>query len=366
MAMRLRVASFPFPFRTRFEHAAARRDRAENVIVIAEDEAGRLGLGEGCPRPYVTGETVQSALAALGRWKETEGCESLDQLADLEAWMAAHTADIDTNPSAFAALELALLDVFARRDAQTLEQLLGVASTRAEIRTSAVYGAGSPAKFLAQAALFNLNGMHDAKLKLSGEARRDRARARLLSRFGRVRLDANNLWPTAADAARGLADTRPYAWAVEEPLHARDWQGLATVGTGTGLALVLDESATHPRDLAALVPGPTYVVNVRVSKLGGLIRTLAMIQAAHARGLAIVVGAQVGETSILARAGLVAAHAAGPALVGFEAAFGTRLLARDATTASVHFGYRGRVSVGAFAASGSGLTPTTEVIRGCT
>jgi L-alanine-DL-glutamate epimerase-like enolase superfamily enzyme len=363
--MRLRLASFPFPFRTRFEHAAASRDRAENVIVIAEDEAGRIGLGEGCPRPYVTGETVLSALAALGRWK-TESAESLHRLADLDAWMAAHAGEIDANPSAFAALELALLDVFARRAGQTLEQLLGVAVTHAEIRTSAVYGAGNAAKFLAQAARFNLNGMHDAKLKLSGDARRDRARARLLSHFGRVRLDANNLWPTAADACRDLAGTRPYAWAVEEPLPARDWQGLAAVGIGTGLALVLDESATHPRDLAALVPGPSYVVNVRVSKLGGLIRTLAMVHAARQRGLAAIVGAQVGETSILARAGLVAAHAAGPALVGFEGAFGTRLLARDATTASVHFGYRGRVNLGALTASGSGLSPTTEVTRGCT
>ena len=33
--MRIRFASFPFPFRTRFEHAAAARDMAENVIVLA-------------------------------------------------------------------------------------------------------------------------------------------------------------------------------------------------------------------------------------------------------------------------------------------------------------------------------------------
>jgi L-alanine-DL-glutamate epimerase-like enolase superfamily enzyme len=140
---------------------------------------------------------------------------------------------------------------------------------------------------------------------------------------------------------------------------------LAEVGTRTGLTLVLDESATHPRDLAALVPGPKYVVNVRVSKLGGLLRTLVMIRAARAGGIPLVVGAQVGETSILARAGIVAAHAAGSSLVGFEGAFGTRLLARDATTTSLSFGYRGCVSLAALGASGSGLTPTAEVSRGC-
>jgi L-alanine-DL-glutamate epimerase-like enolase superfamily enzyme len=67
--MRLRFGSFPLPFRARFEHAAAARDVAENVIVVAEDEAGHVGLGEGCPRPYVTCETKQSAVAALARWR---------------------------------------------------------------------------------------------------------------------------------------------------------------------------------------------------------------------------------------------------------------------------------------------------------
>jgi len=135
--MRLRVASFPFPFRTRFEHAAASRDRAENVIVIAEDVDGRIGLGEGCPRDYVTGETVQSALAALTRWRDADA-GGIDELRGLEAWTRAHAADIDANPSAFAALELALLDVLARRSEQSLEQLLGISATTAEIRASAV------------------------------------------------------------------------------------------------------------------------------------------------------------------------------------------------------------------------------------
>jgi len=74
-----------------------------------------------------------------------------------------------------------------------------------------------------------------------------------------------------------------------------------------------------------------HSLRIRVSKLGGLLRTLTMIRAARTRGLGIVVGAQVGETSILARAGIVAAHAADSSLVGYEGAFGTRLLERSAT-----------------------------------
>ena len=362
--MRLRFASFPFPFRTRFEHAAAARDVAENVIVIAEDDAGHVGLGEGCPRQYVTGETKHSALAVLARWKAA-GLERLDGLTALQTWMADRAAEIDANPSAFASVELALLDVFARREGVSLERFLHVDETGAAPRVSAVYGAGSSAKFWSQAVRFNLYGMRDAKLKVSGDAARDRARARALACFGRVRVDANNLWKSASEACEALGKLDGHAWAVEEPLAARDFAGLAAVGTRTRLTIVLDESATQLADLSRVETGPHYILNARVSKHGGLLRTLAMIRTARDRGFGLIVGAQVGETSILARAALVAARASGDALVGFEGAYGLRLLERDATTVSVGFGLGGRVTAAALDRLGSGLTPTDEVRRSC-
>jgi L-alanine-DL-glutamate epimerase-like enolase superfamily enzyme len=229
---------------------------------------------------------------------------------------------------------------------------MGASETSSDLCTSAVYSSGREAKFLAEVALFNLNGMRDAKLKISGDKRQDNRRARLLARFGRVRLDANNLW-ASPDAACN----------VEEPLRARDWQGLATVGSTTGLAIILDESVTRKEDLAAVKPGPDYILNARVSKHGGLLRTLAIIREARSRSMKIIVGSQVGETSILARAGILAARAAGPDLIGFEGAYGTRLLVRDATTPSIGFGYRGRVVLPSQARAG--LTPTAEVNSAC-
>ena len=362
--MRLRIASCPFPFRGSFKHASAVRERAENVIAIAEDDAGLVGLGEGCPRFYVTGETVTSAMAAIMRWRAA-GIEDVPDLAGVQAWVGRHRNDLDANPSAFSAIELALIDLFARQAGQSLESLMGASETSSDLCTSAVYSSGREAKFLAEVALFNLNGMRDAKLKISGDKRQDNRRARLLARFGRVRLDANNLWASPDAACNGLEGTCNQAWAVEEPLRARDWQGLATVGSTTGLAIILDESVTRKEDLAAVKPGPDYILNARVSKHGGLLRTLAIIREARSRSMKIIVGSQVGETSILARAGILAARAAGPDLIGFEGAYGTRLLVRDATTPSIGFGYRGRVVLPSQARAGSGLTPTAEVNSAC-
>ena len=365
--MQIRTASCPFPFRSRFEHAAAVREQAENVIVIAEGTNGLIGLGEGCPRSYVTGETVAGALAAIARWRK-DGIEAVADYVGLRIWMERYRADIDANPSAFSAVEIAFIDLFARAAGSPIEELLGVDAHDTELRTSAVYSSGHMPKFLLQAALYNLNGMRNAKLKVSGDAERDRWRARFLSRLGPLRLDANNLWASADDAVGALTALKDFAWAVEEPIRSRDWKGLAAVGAETGMSIILDESVTRPEDLARLEAGARYILNARVSKHGGLVRTLAIIRQARARGIKIIVGAQVGETSILARAGILAARAAGADLVGFEGAFGTRLLVRDAATPSIRFRYGGRVALGAGhgAGLGLGLTPTPEVVSACT
>ena len=121
---RLRFASAPIPFRTSFGHASARREQAENVLVLAEDAQGLYGIGEGCPRPYVTGETSESAAAFLKRHRSELG--ELDGIPALRQWMELRAAEIDANPSAFCAAELALLDLFSRQHGAGVETLLGL------------------------------------------------------------------------------------------------------------------------------------------------------------------------------------------------------------------------------------------------
>jgi L-alanine-DL-glutamate epimerase-like enolase superfamily enzyme len=340
---RLTFASLPIPFRTRFAHAAATRAHAENILVLARDSEGRIGLGEGCPRTYVTGESVATALEFMRR-HAAEFEDALDSPERLAAWTDGNREEIDANPSAFCAAELALLDLFAQQRAQSLEGLLGLPREDTAIVTSAIYGSGGAAKFLIQAALFAANGMRDTKLKLTGRPKHDGARAALLSFIGRVRLDANNLWPDCESALCGLHFAARHAWAIEEPLRARDWAGMARLSQRTGLSIIADESVTRCADLDALPRETQIVLNLRVSKLGGLRRTLAMLDRAAAQNLPVIVGAHVGETSILARAGLVAAKAAGKALIAYEGCYGTHLLEWDTTRPSLRFGWQGKIA----------------------
>lgn len=357
---RFGITTAPIPFRTSFAHASAVRSEAENVLVIVVGEDGLVGLGEGCPRPYVTGETYESARVFLEAHRES--LMGIDDLAALRAWIATHQAEIDTAPSAFCAAELALLDIIGKRCGQSLEGLLGVEHSPM-LTISAVYGAGGDPKFAVQEVAFGAFRLRTSKVKLSGVPARDHARVSRLARRGPVRLDANNMFAKAEEAIQALGPMGEVAWAVEEPISARDWSGLARVSDQTGLTIITDESLTSISDLGAMPEG--FVPNLRVSKLGGLIRSLRVLAEAVRQGRSVIVGAQVGETSILARAGVALASAAGSKLVACEVGYGSWLLRRDIATPSIGFGWQGRLRTANFAKRpGAGLSYNQAVLAG--
>jgi L-Ala-D/L-Glu epimerase len=124
---------------------------------------------------------------------------------------------------------------------------------------------------------------------------------------------------------------------VEEPLQANDYEGLAQVAEAVGCPIIVDESVVRIAQLARLRgPADRWIVNVRVSKMGGILRSLDLVAEAGRRGIRVVVGAQVGETSLLSRCALTVARAADDGL-----------LSKDVCDPPVMFGVGGVLSVDA-------------------
>ena len=333
------------PFVVGFKHASAERHETASVWVEARHQDGVRGVGEGCPRPYVTGETVESALAFLER-NGDEAARSIGDVEALRAWMLRHASEIDENPAAWCALELAILDALARARGVTVDALLGCPPLTATYRYTAVLGDAEGKTFAAMAQAYATQGFRDFKIKVSGDRQRDAAKLQVLraleARPAGIRLDANNLWSDPADAIDALRFIGEVLSGVEEPVGARQWPALARVAEAVGAPVILDESVTRVADLDAVPePASRWIVNVRVSKMGGLLRSLEVVSAARRRGLRIIVGAQVGETSVLTRAALTVATAAGDLLVAQEGAFGTHLLSADVCEPPLMFGRGG-------------------------
>ena len=358
----LEVFSFPVPFKLVFRHASARRASAENVIVAVRSSDGAIGYGEGCPRDYVTGETIGSAAQFIAEHRNSIAAE-VASLDGLRGWINRNCEAIDANSAAFCAMELALLDLFGKTQSQPLEALLDLPSLDASFRYSAVLGDNNRLLFWLQFRRYWRAGFRDFKLKVSGDIGRDRAKiAHFRNRQNqavRLRLDANNLWRTVADCTSFLAKLGFPFFAIEEPLTAGDIGGLRTVAQDCGVRIILDESLLRAAQLDALQDANHWIVNLRISKMGGLLRSLVFAEKAAGRGIGVIVGAHVGETSILTRAALTLAQALGDGIVAMEGAYGTHLLQRDLTTPCLMFGEGGELCPAATLdgrASGLGLS----------
>ena len=358
------------PFNAAFKHASAERHVTQALWVEAVARDGTTGFGEGCPREYVTAESQQTAQAFVAMHK----AEWLSAVRDTETlinWIAQHQSDVDANPSAWTAVEIALLDLLGKSAGRSVEAMLGLPELAGRFLYTAVLGDASIDKFETQLKHYLRAGFRDFKIKLSGERMRDQAKVRALLSAGiaaqSVRADANNLWSDADSAIRDLAALEFPFIALEEPLRAGDYDGMHRIAVTLGTNIILDESMLRVEQLGRLGNSvDRWIANVRVSKMGGLMRSLEFLRAARHLGLRVILGAHVGETSVLTRAALTVANVARDILFAQEGAFGTHLLACDVIEAPLMFGPGGildPVELGIRSDSGLGLPVSRAALQ---
>ena len=352
------------PFRVAFSHSSATRVKTDSLWVEIKSDSGLTGYGESCPRDYVTGETLPEATSWIG--KQIDGLiQSIHCLDDLIVFESTHRDDIDRNPAAWCALELALLDLLARHEKQTIEALTACPELSGSFRYSAVLGDADPEKFGAQALRYSKLGFRDFKVKLSGDLDRDAKKLAALREVAAdnisIRLDANNLWTDPDEAIEAIRALRMEGASLEEPLKPNQYQAMAEMAVRLGSRIILDESFLREQQFEELAGSPgIWAINLRISKMGGILRSLQIIKRARDFDIPVIIGAQVGETSLLTRAALTVAGAARDLLQAQEGAFGTYLLSEDICDPVLMFGKEGllRVPVRQKHAYGFGLRIT--------
>jgi len=359
MTLSVHVGRFESRMRFRFKHASADRAKTENVIVELRDQTGACGYGEGCPREYVTDESFESACDFLDEHGR-EIADAADDIKSLRAWIFAHEPLIDANPAAFCAIELAALDLMGKRAGEPLERLLGLSALSDPIAYTAVLGDSSPNKTWAMYAAYRLWAFSDFKIKLSGDQARDRMRFSKLPRHGRIRVDANNYWSEASECISHVKQLGRPIWAIEEPVAPGNDDAMREISDALGAKIILDESLLRHDQIARYAEDPgRWIVNIRVSKCGGILRSIRLANCTQNTGIDVILGAHVGETSLLSRAALAVGQALDQAPAGREGAYGDILLKNDLTEPSLRFQYAGELRPSRFELSsrpGVGLT----------
>lgn len=347
------VYALRIPFVEAFRHSLQERRWSDSVVVRVRDEDGTEGFGEGIARPYVTGETPETMVQHLRQdlWPEVVRRE-LPELADAGALRAVdafipdkHTPGVVANHASRAALELAILDCALRRQRTSVAQVL--TPCRTKVVYSGIITAGSLEGTLQHARQMKLVGFTHIKVKVGFDDDADRIRAlrEVLGPSVSLRLDANGAW-TVEQALRALDTLAAFDIAsVEQPLPRGPIAELRRLKAGTPVPIMVDESLVTVDDAEALIAERAVdYFNLRVSKCGGLARSLEIAARAATAGVRLQVGAQVGETAILSAAGRHLA-AALPDVAFVEGSFGTLLLTEDVSAEPVKFGHRGEAPV---------------------
>ena len=340
-------------------HASHARTSTDNLVVRCALDDGTEGFGEGVPRDYVTGETIDSALDLL---RQSDLAARMEPCADFAAAVGmaerlrlapvpGDDRDCQGN-AARCAVELALLDAFGRRFDEPLSrvtQLLApdLYKPREDVRYSgAILSARAGFKLFLACLRVRVYRFAQVKVKVGIEGYDDVSRLRTIRRRMRrhvdLRVDANEAW-SPSEAAERIRALEPFGiTSVEQPLPHADVAALAEIRRQVRTPIMLDESLCGPIDAERAIDGQTCdLFNLRLSKCGGFIPSLRLAQMARRHGLGYQLGCQVGETALLSAAGRhFAASVAG--LRYLEGSYDRHLVREALATSDITFGWGGR------------------------
>lgn len=342
------------PFKIPFSHKLMTRSYSDSIIVKLTADSGESGFGEGIPRPYVTGETVSSCLDQIRRI-----LLPLAEQHDLSEWglnadPMTVLSEISTmlpdtgNDSVIAfnaskaAVEIALIDVLLKQNGKSLASL--IPPVRDSVIYSAVITADSADNVRKIALKCGQYGIKQVKIKVGTGDDYGRIAAVRDTLGGSIslRVDANGAFDVKGALALISAIQPLNIDSIEQPVPRGDVNALAQVKINSPIPVMTDESLIMEEDAAELIEKKACdLFNLRISKNGGIFRTLRLAEMAREAGIGFQLGCQVGETAILSAAGRhMAAHLNDAKFV--EGSYGTLLLEEDISDESVQFGYAGK------------------------
>jgi L-alanine-DL-glutamate epimerase-like enolase superfamily enzyme len=325
------------PFKLKFSHASFERDKSETLWAMVEKDQIQ-GFGESCPRSYVTGENAET-IKKFYEHSEIIKINDCSTLQSFQTWIFSNRVLINNNQSAFCALELAWLDWFGLKNKKSLEDTISTKKKSNNINPTMVIGLKSVTKMIKNLIIAKLFGINDIKLKISSsiddqtrvQAFLNHPITRLFHMSGvRFRMDANNSFISYEELLSFLQNIIIPIWGIEEPFATVNKESISKFLKLSKSFLILDESLTKLSDLDFYDDFPSRVcLNIRISKLGGINRTIEIIDQAQKCKMLWGIGSQVGETSLLTRAAMAIISKYNGKNVFYEGGFSDHLLSID-------------------------------------
>jgi o-succinylbenzoate synthase len=313
------------PFRTSL---FTEYDREALLIRIRTDE-GVIGWGEcvAMREQIYSAETIDSVVTKL---RETL-IPMILEITEVTAEKAKDAfTQVEGNPMAKAALEMALLDAQLRRSRRSLANHLG--GVRTVVKAGVSVGI-MPEKELVDTVRRYWYEDHYQRIKLKIEPGWDVEPVHLVRELlgpeARIQVDGNGAYKL--DDAKQLAQLDRYdLLMIEQPLAAHDLKGHAELARELATPICLDEPITCTADaIAAIDLGAAAIINIKPGRVGGYLEAREIHRVCAERGVPVWVGGMV-ETGLGRAANVALAALPHFTLVG-DLSASTRFFKQDIT-----------------------------------
>ena len=301
------------PFKSGFHSSHKIRHQSDSIIVILQFDNGISGYGESAPRIYVTGESSATVVQIIQDYfAKIIFHTEINSVLDIENALCALEKEcfhnnIKAYNSALGAIDIALLDAFGKSQERVFHEFL-YPIERQSISSSLSIPLLPLAKIKDFYNKYKSLEFESVKVLLNEGERDNIKRVDLIrSLFGdhtKIRIEANGKW-SRQQAILNIENLKRFNISgVEQPVEAGDIEGLREIRDKTGMPIIVDESLCNLSDAKKLIEAKACdIINIKISKCGGLLRSKEIRDFAESENIPCQVGAHVGETDILGKAG---------------------------------------------------------------
>ncbi|MFG3207403.1 mandelate racemase/muconate lactonizing enzyme family protein [Streptomyces sp. NPDC048192] len=308
----VQVEAIPFaiPYAKPLKFASGEVHTADHVLVRVHTDEGLIGTAEAPPRPYTYGETQESIVAVIDKIFAPQilGLTPLEREA-----VHARLERTVGNPTAKAALDMALWDILGQAAGMPVSGLLGGYTDR--MRVSHMVGFAPADEMVAEAErIRDTYGITTFKVKVGRQPYTDdvaacRALRAALGPDVELYIDGNRGW-TASDSARALREMSELGLTFAEELcPADDVLGRRWLVAQSPVPFIADESATRPAEVTReLLGGSATAISIKTARTG-FTASQRVLHQCEGLGVEVVMGNQIdGQVGTLCSVAFGAAH----------------------------------------------------------
>lgn len=297
------VHSVVLRYREPFRIALSTEVDSQNVVVRIHTDSEAVGIGEASPFELVTHETPQTVMQTLDEIAPT--LIGMDPLR-IEQIVEMMDQAVSENPSAKAAIDMALHDILGKLARKPLFKLIG--GFREDVLTDITLGIKEPKRMAEDAIRAVKKGFRALKVKVGVDPKEDVERVKGIRKAVgsdiAIRIDANQGW-TTDQAIEILKKLEPFnVEIVEQPVKADDIRGLAEVRRNSSIPVMADESVHGPRDALRVVNEEAVdLINIKLMKSGGILKAKKIAAIAESANVSCMIGC-MSESAIGVTAGV--------------------------------------------------------------